>query len=275
MPELAEVDFFRRRWANALGKSRILQIETHDRAQVFRGADPSAIRRALTGAVLQTSETAAKQMMFRFKAGWLGIHLGMTGDLSVAPASHVAGKHDHLILRTAKCALVFNDPRRFGRVQFSAGPAAPRWWTDIAPAILSPAFTLRAVRDFLARRQRSPIKAVLLMQERFPGVGNWMADEILWRAGVHPRQPSGSLTPAETKRLWTECRRVCELAMEVIGGAADFTPAHRDATLPRNWLLPHRWEDGGRCPRTGVPLRRETIGGRTTCWSPGRQKLHR
>jgi len=43
--------------------------------------------------------------------------------------------------------------------------------------------------------------------------------------------------------------------------------------IPDTWLFNHRWAGGGRCPRTGVPLVREEIGGRTTCWSPGRQKM--
>src|SRR5205085_12529381 len=138
-------------------------------ARIFRGVPLSALHTALTGAKFISSATAAKQMLFRFsRDSWLGLHLGMSGELLVAPPDHAPGKHDHLVLTTAKHALVFTDPRMFGRVQFHRGKTAPSWWTKIAPPILSPGFTVAAVSAFLGRRSRAPIKAVLLMQERFP-----------------------------------------------------------------------------------------------------------
>ncbi len=273
MPELAEVEFFRKRWDSAAHGRKIAAVRLHAKAKVFRGTDPSAVERALAGATLLSSATAAKQMVFRFSGdAWLGLHLGMSGELHVESAGYVAGKHDHLILDTAAQALVFTDPRMFGRVQFYQGAEAPRWWADIAPAIESKAFTAEAVAGFLRRRAKAPIKAVLLMQERFPGIGNWMADEVLWRAAIHPRRPAGSLTPAEVRTLWRECRHVCELALETIAGRGGKLPPDLNVNIPRSWLFWHRWEDGGKCPRTGVLLVREEIGGRTTCWSPGRQE---
>ena len=103
------------------------------------------------------------------------------------------------------------------------------------------------------------------MQERFSGIGNWMADEILWRAAIHPKQPAGSLDTAQTKSLYREIRWVCREALRIIG--KDFSDP------PDSWLFNHRWQKGGTCPRTGAKLQHATIGGRTTCWSPGRQKL--
>ena len=274
MPELAEVEFFRKRWHHAAAGRRVIAVQLHPKAKVFRGTNTSALCRALTGANLLSSAAAAKQMLFHFSGdAWLGLHMGMSGELRVAPPGHAPGKHEHLALETDRAALVFEDPRMFGRVQFHHGAEPPPWWTSIAPAILSRDFTAAAVGTFLARRSRAPIKAVLLMQERFPGVGNWMADEILWRAAIHPRRPAGSLSPEETKTLWRECRRVCRLALDTIAGRGKTPPRDLNVNIPRTWLFWHRWEDGGRCPRTGAPLVREEIGGRTTCWSPGRQKL--
>jgi formamidopyrimidine-DNA glycosylase len=275
MPELAEVEFYRRRWAEGHG-AKVTRVLLHERAKVFRGSDPAKIVRALTGATLTDSETAAKQMLFHFRGGsWLGMHLGMSGELRVEPPDYVPAKHDHLVLVQRERQLVFNDPRMFGAVLFHHGKTAPAWWTRIAPPILSPSFTLAAVRDFLARRRRAPIKAVLLMQERFPGIGNWMADEILWRAALHPARLAGSLSEDEIRALHRECRTVCRMALRKIAGVGGKLPPDLNVHIPKSWLFWHRWEDGGRCPRTGVPLVREEIGGRTTCWSPGRQQLTR
>ncbi|HEX2101006.1 MAG TPA: DNA-formamidopyrimidine glycosylase family protein, partial [Candidatus Synoicihabitans sp.] len=232
--------------------------------------------RGLTGACFVDSHAAAKQIALRFDHGaWLGIHLGMSGELRVERTPHARQRHDHLVLEFDDVALVYEDPRMFGRVRYSPGPDAPAWWTALAPPVLSRAFTIEALTTFLRRRARAPIKAVLLMQEQFPGIGNWMADEVLWRAAIHPRQPAGSLRPAEIRRLWLESRRVCRLALDTIAGRGDELPRDLNVNIPQRWLFRHRWSDRGTCPRTGRPLARAEIGGRTTCWSPARQKLRR
>jgi formamidopyrimidine-DNA glycosylase len=296
MPEFAEVEFYRRRWQRAASGQKITGVAVSGKGKPFRAGASSRMRRTLTGTRLESSEASAKQMAFRFTGGvWLGLHLGMTGELRVEPASYVRNRHDHLVLATARHRLVFSDPRRFGRIDLHVGPDAPSWWTKIAPAVLSKAFTVEAVSEFLSRHGRAPIKAVLLLQERFPGIGNWMADEVLWRAAIHPREPAGRLRPPEVRALWRECRRVCRLALAAIAGGdlrksgrkgghvddaaptsrgriIDMTPS-LNSGIPDTWLFHHRWAAGGRCPRTGVRLLRAKIGGRTTCWSPARQKL--
>jgi len=270
MPELAEVDYYRKRWNPGL-KQRIESVELHGGKRIFRGINLGEFEKALTGAALERSESRGKQMLFVTKkrgtktSAWMGLHLGMTGELRVEKPDYAADKHDHLVLRQAKRALVFEDPRQFGRVLFAEGEEGPAWWAKLPPDLLSPAFTVEELGKFLKRRAKAPIKAVLLMQERFPGIGNWMADEILWRAGIHPRQAAGALEAAQTRALYREIRWVCRESLRIIGANL--------GDPPKSWLFPHRWEKGGTCPRTGAKLQHATIGGRTTCWSPGRQKL--
>ena len=274
MPELAEVAFFRRRWDEAACGSTITKVLLHPKARIFRGADVGLIERGITGARFSESFSAAKQILIRFgQRGYLGLHLGMSGDLSVAKPDFTPGKHDHLVLYTAKHALVFNDPRMFGRVRYEESDQPPAWWTELAPPILSREFTVAAVAAFLKRRKAAPIKAVLLMQERFPGVGNWMADEILWRAAIHPRRKAGSLTAQETATLWKECRTVCRQALVKIAGLGATLPKDLNVRIPKTWLFWERWKENGHDPLTGAKLARAEIGGRTTAWSPERQRL--
>ena len=274
MPELAEVEFFRKRWHYAAIGQSVTRVRAHGSKKTFRESSAATIRRRLEGARLQTSVAAAKQMVFRFDDDlWLGVHLGMTGELTTTDLGSAQGKHDHLIIDCETVSLVFTDPRMFGGVRFHVGREKPDWWAKIAPALLSSSFSKTALVDFLQRRARSPLKAVLLMQERFPGIGNWMADEILWRAGIHPAQPSGSLTAAERTKLYREIRTVCRNAMNAIAGRGEKLPHDLNAGIPDSWLFNHRWRDGGTCPKTKLPLERAEIGGRTTCWSPARQTL--
>jgi formamidopyrimidine-DNA glycosylase len=273
MPELAEVEFFRKRWSAGHG-AKVLAVRVNEGKKVFRASSAAAVQKALAGTRLLGSETKAKQMLFHFDGRhWLGIHLGMSGELRVERPGYQAAKHDHLILVQKERQLVFNDPRMFGAVLLHTGKEPPAWWTRIAPSILSDEFSVEAVAAFLKRRARAPVKAVLLMQERFPGIGNWMADEVLWRAAIHPRRKAGSLRPAEVRTLHRECRKVCRLALDTIAGRGNYLPADLNVHIPKSWLFLHRWRPGGKCPRTGKPLAHATIGGRTTCWSPARQKL--
>jgi formamidopyrimidine-DNA glycosylase len=270
MPELAEVDYFRKRWNPGL-KQKIEAVEVHAGKRIFRGIDMREFEKTLTGATLERSEARGKQMLFvAGKRGvkahaWIGLHLGMTGELRIEKPDYSPAKHDHLVLKQAKRALVFEDARMFGRVQFAVSEEAPEWWASLPPDLLSGAFTVEELAKFLKRRAKAPMKAVLLMQERFPGIGNWMADEILWRAAIHPRQAAGTLDAAQVKALYREIRWVCREALRIIGEKWD--------DLPKSWLFSYRWKKGGTCPRTGAKLQHATIGGRTTCWSPARQKL--
>ena len=260
MPELAEVEYFRRRWDAGLGR-KILGVALHAEKRIFRGNNLGALQRTLPGAKLLSSEARGKQMLFRFSKGaWLGVHLGMTGELRQESAAFARGRHDHLLLRQSRQSLVFSDPRLFGRVRFHHGTDAPEWWSRLPPALTSAAFTLERMQTFLQRRARSPLKGVLLRQDFFIGIGNWMADEILWRAQIHPRRPAGRLSEAEARKVWKTIRFVCKGALRIV--------AKDCSDPPPSWLFRHRWEKGGRCPDDGSELNRATIGGRTTAWCP-------
>ena len=260
MPELAEVEFFRKQWDAGLGQ-RIRAVDLQAQTRVFREGDAHALARHLVGRRLLGSEARGKQMLFRFSRGfWLGIHLGLTGKLWVAPPDFQPGKHDLLVLYQARRALVFRDLRRFGRVRWHSGSRPPAWWTRLPPPPTSDSFTLQTLGAFLQRHARLALKAALLLQEGFPGIGNWMADEILWRARLHPARRAGDLDEPARRALWKQTRFVCRAALRHVG--EDYS------ALPRNWLFHQRWGGDGRCPRHGTPLRRARIGGRTTAWCP-------
>jgi formamidopyrimidine-DNA glycosylase len=266
MPELAEVEYFRRQWDAGIGH-RVTAVVLHPRKRVFRGTETRALRRELPGSRLVSSVARGKRMLFRFSnKNWLGLHLGMTGRMEIAPPDVHRQKHDHLVLYQDKRALVFRDSRQFGRVQFHHGANSPAWWNDAIPEIASRAFTRRFFDSFLDRHGKAPIKAVLLMQSGFSGIGNWMADEILWRAKMFPAKRAGKLNASERARLFRATKFVARESLRIIGPD--------DSTLPRGWLIHERWRTGGKCPRHKAILRRERIGGRMTAWCPKCQHPH-
>jgi formamidopyrimidine-DNA glycosylase len=268
MPELAEVEYYRRVWASAIG-STVMDVGFHPQARVFRGLDvPTDSLRQLSGSTLHRAFAHGKQMLFGFApAGWLGLHLGMSGQLRAEARDYVQNRHDHLLLRLPESTLVFYDPRMFGRVQLHFGSELPGWWTQLPPGILSPLFTGARLAAILQKHPASPIKPLLLDQNLFPGIGNWMADEVLWRSRIHPATRAGTVTPSAQTRLRRVVREVAEDALRVI--APDWGEA------PDNWLFNHRWKGGGHCPRPKCrsALSRQDLRGRTTCWCPACQIL--
>ncbi len=271
MPELAEVELARRQWAAYHGET-IASVEVHPKARIYRDCPAPALR-ILKGKKLVSSKAHGKRMLFTFAPKLhLEVHLGMSGKLSTAPVDHPEHKHDHLILRTSGqkgAALIFNDYRMFGRVMLHdcADP-----WADFPPQPQDSKFSLARVRKLIERHPKKPLKALLLDQAACPGIGNWMADEICWRLGLHPGIPTAQLDPAPLRK---EIRFVTLGALKHVAeknssaSSDGFAPGSYVANVPpKNWLFQHRWKKGGTCPKCKTDLARDTIASRTTAWCP-------
>jgi formamidopyrimidine-DNA glycosylase len=258
MPELAEVEWFRKQWDIGRGHD-IVDLSLHAHNRVFRGTKTRGLRKHLVGTKLERSIAHGKRMLFRFSGdNWLGIHLGMTGKIRVEDPGFRPTKHDHLVLCQRKRALIFTDSRQFGRVRFHHGPGEPDWWKSPAPEIVSRDFDQRFVDQFLDRHRKAPIKAALLMQNGFPGIGNWMADEILWRARILPAKRTGKLIAGERAAIFHAIKFVVKKSLETLG--KDFSDP------PGGWLIHQKWKRNGLCPKHRTPLGHATIAGRTTAW---------
>lgn len=272
MPELAEVELARRQWA-AFHGDLITGVHTHPKARIYRDC-PAPTLRILDGMRLESSRAHGKRMLFTFAPDLhLEVHLGMSGKLSVGPIDHETQKHDHLILQTKRASLIFNDYRMFGRVMLhdSSDP-----WADFPPQPQDSRFSMARVRRLIGRHPKKPLKALLLDQNACPGIGNWMADEICWRLGVHPGIPTAKLDPA---RLRKEIRFVTFGALKHVAdknttaSSDGFAPGSYVARVPpKTWLFQHRWKKGGMCPKCCTPLARDTIATRTTAWCPDCQR---
>lgn len=258
MPELAEVEWFRKQWNPGLG-SEIVDLRLHARNRVFRGENVLELQERLIGQKLVSSNARGKRMLFKFSDdNFLFIHLGMTGKIHVTPANYRPAKHDHLVLFQSDRALVFTDSRQFGRVRFHQGANEPDWWKSETPEINSRDFDQKFMDGFLDRHRKTPIKAALLMQNGFPGIGNWMADEILWRAKVLPSKRIRRLTAEDRDQLFRATKFVVHRSLETLG--KDFSDP------PKNWLIHQKWKRDGICPIHRTPLRHATVAGRTTAW---------
>jgi len=256
MPELPEVEHDRRVLAEHAAGRLIEGTVTTDPG-ILRNASPTALDRALRGHRFEEPERHGKWLLAWTTGPAVLIHFGMTGDLIPADGPEGRHRHDRVIFELDRGELRYRNMRKLGGVWLAHD-------REEATAILGPlgpdALTLdrRGFRALLARR-RGRVKAALLDQRLLAGIGNLLADEALWRAGIHPARRIEDLGPEERDRLFDAIRAVLRTSVE------------RFDRLPSGWFIHVRGRPEAACPRCGTPLGRTVVGGRTTYFCPYHQ----
>lgn len=261
VPELVEVEYYRRLAALALGRT-IEQVEAAD-PWLLRPVAPASLARALAGRRLLGARRRGKLLVVDTDGGpALGLRFGMTGALTfgdrraVDRLEHGSGSYQERWVRfrlrlAGGGDLALHDPRRLGRVSLDPDESA------LGPDALT--VTLHELRAALAvRGPGPPLKARLLDQRRLAGLGNLLTDQVLYAAGLAPDRPTGSLDPEEVRRLHRHLRATVRRALERGG-------SHTGDLVPER-------HPGGHCPGDGTALRRQRVGGRTTWWCPAHQR---
>ncbi|MGF1468840.1 MAG: DNA-formamidopyrimidine glycosylase family protein [Sandaracinaceae bacterium] len=278
MPELPEVEHGRRVAERAAAGRVIVAAEGLEDSLVFPERDGPAVAAALVGRRVEGVHRHGKYLFFTLERGphplW---HFGMSGafrtpgDRPLALENGPAREDRAWPPRFWKLrlelegdrALAFTNARRLGRVLLRDDPRGTSPIRDLGfDPLLSPP-RLPAFRALLARR-RVNVKALLLDQSFAAGVGNWIADEVLYQAGLDPRRDVPSLSDDEVARLHGKLKHVVRTAVK-----AD---ARSDA-FPRTWLFHRRWgRRPGATTARGEPIEHLTVAGRTTAWVPSRQR---
>lgn len=253
MPELPEAERARGVLEQVLGR-RIVRVEDGD-TYVSRPHSPGEIGAALLGHRLVAAHRRGKFLWVETEDGpVLGLHLGMAGRLVVETRDERNGNPEGTPARWDRFAIEFEDGSRL----------ALRDKRRLGRAVLNPDFShvgpdaADVDRDSFRRRigaGRAPIKARLLDQHAISGVGNLLADQVLWQARIAPTRTTDTLTDDDLDRLRRELRAAVRSAIRKGG-------AHTGA------FVPSRGPEGA-CPRDGHrPLQKGRIGGRTTYWCP-------
>ena len=265
MPELPEVEACRRRASRALVGRKIQTAEVADDPLVVRGTSPARLSAALRGRTVRAVRRRGKHLWIELdRRPWPSLHFGMTGWLEFYRRPEERPRFWKLELSMDDGRrMAFRDARRFGRLRLQQDPENEPPIALLGFDALDDLPSARDLRAHLARR-RAPLKAVLLDQSLFAGVGNWIADEVLYQAKLSPRRLASSLTPAEVSRLRSRLRAVVRHAVKVGADSERF---------PSGWLFHRRWgRVAGATTHRAEAIVHETIGGRTTAWVPTRQR---
>ena len=268
MPELPEVESARSVIEHNGLRRRIVDVDDSD-SYVCRPHVPGEIRHALLGGELIAAMRRGKSMWCQTDPSsgdvTLGIHLGMSGKIVIADANgtevdggdYWEGRRQRGDYRWARFTVTFADggrlmlvdPRRLGRIRLN--PPIEQLGPDAQ--LITPA----QFRAALAAGSSAPVKARLMDQRRIAGIGNLLADEILWRARLHPARAVSSLTAAEQSRLLRASRDTIRAAL-------------RDGGVHTLTIIPYR-RRGGTSPRDHAPMHTAAVDGRTSWWCSAEQ----
>jgi formamidopyrimidine-DNA glycosylase len=259
VPEILEVEAARAVLAeHALGRE-VVKVHAPDTWFLKRGTTAASLRHALVGNEFTAARRRGKQIVLDTANPdvRLGVHLGMSGRVVVDGAEagdplvyasnrRVAKWHRFGVHFADGGSFMLRDPRRLGAAELD--PDESRLGPDALT--LTHAELVRALD-----RRTAPIKAVLMDQSRIAGLGNLLVDEVLWRAAIAPARRTDALGAPEIKALHRSIRTALR-TLQRRGGS-------HTGDMPRDLDHP--------CPKDGSPLRRETVGGRTTFWCPFHQ----
>jgi formamidopyrimidine-DNA glycosylase len=260
MPELPEVETYRRYLeANVLGRQ--IAVVPHIDNSMVRHADPLALVAQLEGSHISSTHRHGKLLFANLsRGGHLVMHFGMTGDLKCHPPGEEP-RHARLVLDfETGDSMTYVCQRKFGYLSLADDPeefvSALGWGPDALNGLDETVFAAGLAST------RTPIKAVLMDQRRWAGIGNLYADEALFQAHIAPTVPGNELGPRRRRRLFSAIKEVLRTA---VSRGANF-----DA-YPDGYLLTARVPNAP-CTNCGASLSATKVGGRTTIYCPRCQR---
>lgn len=285
MPELPEVESVCRVMRRVLVGKVIREAEVMPDDIILKKVPPEAFVDALKGRKVTGIGRKGKYWWIEFEdAPWVFGHLGMAGWIREVPKPGDEVKETRIrehgeaplydengrprflkMLLTAEDGgrVAFTDGRRLARMWLGQDAESDKKLNEIGPDVLEQPYKPAELKALLAKRT-APIKALLLDQTLFAGVGNWIADEALYQARISPKREAKSLSDKDVKKLIEALKEIVEVAVDV---EAD------KEKLPVTWMFHHRWGgEKGVEAIDGKEIVREQVGGRTTAWVPAVQK---
>jgi formamidopyrimidine-DNA glycosylase len=268
MPELPEVETTVRGLSRVLKGRRIERVEA--RRPDLRRALPDDLGQRLTGARVTGLHRRAKYGVIDTDRGdSLVFHLGMSGHWRIDPGE--MRKHDHFIIETDEGRrLALNDARRFGSLDLVPTGELQDW--PLFEALGPEPFELTAEDLRMRLKGRSAaIKLLLLDQRIVAGLGNIYVCEALYRAGIHPRRPGGSVSLERLRKLVPAIKAVLTEAIEA-GGSTLRDFASPDGELGYFSKTFAVYDREGKPCGCGGTVRRIVQGGRSTFYCPRCQR---
>jgi formamidopyrimidine-DNA glycosylase len=254
VPELPDVEGFRRQLAATLPGRRIRHVQVHDPG-ILRNTTAAGLGRRLDGHRFDVPRRHGKWLMLPTDGPILLIHSGMTGQPYYAAADTEHLDYERLVVTLDRGELRYADLRKLRGIWLAAteddvadvtGPQGPD----------ALGIGLREFRSVLSGR-RGTLKPTLMDQSVIAGLGNLLTDEICWRARILPTRLVAELDADEVKSLRTALTQVLRTAVR-----------HERVPGLARWLTGARDDPDPHCPRCGTALAHRRVNGRMSWWCP-------
>ncbi|MGD0355895.1 MAG: DNA-formamidopyrimidine glycosylase [Dehalococcoidia bacterium] len=269
MPELPEVETIKNSLEPHVVGRTFTGVKIDD-TRPLQNLKAGQFRRRLIGKTILSLKRRGKYMIFGLPGGeYLIIHLRMTGALLWNPEGEERFARIEFSFDDGG-RLLYTDVRRFGTMYLVRDPSTITGKLGIEP--LSGRFTPDYLAGILNSRP-TPVKSLLLNQERIAGIGNMYADEALFHAGLHPLRPANSLDKDDIKRLHRGIQSVLKKGIRNRGASIRNyrCPDGQAGTAHEEFAVAHR--EGQSCPRCGGKIARIVVGQRGTYYCPNCQPL--
>ena len=189
------------------------------------------------------------------------LHFGMTGSLrSFRDREDMPRFTKVLFGLDDGFFLAFRCPRILGRIGLADSIAEYQTIKMLGPDAM--AVPWEAFQNRLVGR-RGLIKPLLMNQRVVSGLGNWIVDEILYQAGIHPEKQADKLTETEMRTIYDKMQYILKTAIRLESHYEDF---------PDHFLVTYRWSKNQH-RQEEINLKRFKVGGRSTYIDAQRQRL--
>ena len=283
MPELPEVEVARRTIEPHLTGQTIVDATCRTASlraplnpalgTLLRDREIGAVTRRAKYLLIECRATASFRGTEKPHAGWLIIHLGMSGSLHLCPIGTPPGRHDHFDLVLPGQLLRLHDPRRFGIVVWHTGTNSDtsQLLAHLGPEPFDDSIDGNWLHQALTRRH-GPIKPALMDNRLMVGIGNIYASESLFRSGISPLRGANRISKERCARLLDQIRATLTEAIDA-GGSSLRDYVHTDGSSGCFQLahLVYGRQDQP-CVRCKSPIRKLTQTGRSTYYCPRCQR---
>jgi formamidopyrimidine-DNA glycosylase len=274
MPELPEVEITCRGIEPYLAGTIITGVRVSERK--LRWPIPRNLAARVTGRRIARVARRGKYILIDCgtdgRAGWLILHLGMSGSLRIMDGKAKPQPHDHFDLLLGKRLMRLRDPRRFGAVLWEGADIARHpLLAGLGAEPLEDAFTGKVLHA-ATRARKAAVKLILMNASIVVGVGNIYANESLFHAHINPRAQAGRLSLARYEALAAAIKATLTQALAA-GGSSLRDFVHSDGT---SGYFQQQYYVYGRaglpCRICGSAIRQLRQGQRSTFYCPFCQK---
>ncbi len=269
MPELPEIETIKR-GINCLVGNKINNLTI--RNDSLRYKISSTLKNDIVGKVIISIQRRAKYLLLELTNGFILIHLGMSGRLTLLnDKSTPVKKHDHFDIVFSNKTLRYNDPRRFGLIVYTDTPSSNNLLKNLGPEPLEKDFTYQYLLNKL-RNKKSVIKKLIMDNQIVVGVGNIYACESLFLAKISPLRDGNSITADEAQLLVQSIQKILKSAIELGGSTLrDYQTADGSLGYFQNVHKVYA-RSGKACDECGTIILEQRLGQRNSFYCPNCQK---